>query len=103
MSDKKNQDKSNDFEKQLKEVDEWEKNSNNPGHYVGSGKVPAPMKNLFRSPIIMLVVGIIFLIPTIYNLVKNFSIYSISSNAMPFIIGIVLFVGGIARLFMHRN
>ncbi|MDF2884180.1 MAG: hypothetical protein K0R54_4747 [Clostridiaceae bacterium] len=39
----------------------------------------------------------------IYNLAKNFSIYSITSNAMPFIVGIILLIGGIAKSFMQRN
>lgn len=50
------------------------------------------------SQSIMLAIGIIFLIPSIYNLVRNFHLYSLSVDLMPLIIGGILVAGGIIRL-----
>ncbi|MFL0248182.1 hypothetical protein [Candidatus Clostridium stratigraminis] len=55
-------------------------------------------KNSRLSPTIMLAIGIIFLIPSIYNLIKNFHLYSLTVDLMPLIIGGILFAGGIIRL-----
>jgi uncharacterized membrane protein HdeD (DUF308 family) len=51
----------------------------------------------------MLVIGIIFLVPTIYNIAISFTLYSIPSDIMPLIIGTILLIGGIYRLFIHKN
>jgi|GEM_PF-4411885 len=56
-------------------------------------------KNSHKSPTIMLAIGIIFLIPSIYNLIRNFHFYSLSVDLMPLFIGVILFAGGIIRLF----
>lgn len=56
------------------------------------------MKNLLKSPIIMLIIGFIFAIPIIFSLVKNFSIEIIFNNVMMIIISIILITGGIIRL-----
>lgn len=88
----------NPFEKQLEEINEMQKNVNNPGYFIGSGKAPLFYKNLFKSPMIMLIVGIIFTMPTIYNLVSNFSIETIYNNVITILISGVLIIGGILRL-----
>jgi len=58
LNDKDNNVELNLLEKQIKEIEEWQKNANNPGHFVGTGKIPIPLRNLLGSPRTMLIVGI---------------------------------------------
>ncbi|MDP4133202.1 MAG: hypothetical protein Q8882_04230 [Bacillota bacterium] len=45
--DKKDSNKElNEFENQLNEIKEWQKNAYNPGFFIGTGRVPLPLKNL---------------------------------------------------------
>ncbi|WP_346928766.1 hypothetical protein [Clostridium sp.] len=98
ISNKNNETKLNPLENQVEEINEWQKNANNPGYFIGSGKAPLPIKNLLKSPIIMLIIGSIFAILTIFSLVKNFSIETIFNNVVIIIISIILITGGIIRL-----
>lgn len=97
---KKNEDNGelNKFEKQLEDIKEWQKNQNNPGYYVGSGKVPLPLKNLFKSPIVMIIVGSLLFIPTIYSLFSSSIIHTILNNTVMTVVGIAFISGGIIRL-----
>lgn len=90
--------KQNPLEKQIEEINEWQKNASNPGYFIGSGKAPLPLRNLFKSPVIMLIAGIILAIPIIYNFVGDFSIETIFSNAVITIISVGLIIGGIIRI-----
>jgi GNAT superfamily N-acetyltransferase len=45
----------NPLEKQIEEINEWQKNSANPVHFVETSKVPVPKKNLLKSPVLMLI------------------------------------------------
>jgi len=98
INNKNNETKLNPLEKQIEEINEWQKNANNPGYFIGSCKAPLLMKNILKSPIIMLIIGFIFAIPIIFSLVKNFSIETIFNNVMVIIISIILVTGGIIRL-----
>jgi len=98
INNKNNETKLNPLEKQIEEINEWQKNANNPSYFIGSGKAPLPIKNLLKSPIVMLIIGFIFAIPTIFSLVKDFSIETIFNNVMVIIISIILITGGIIRL-----
>lgn len=98
MNNKDNNKDLNPFEKQMEEIQEMQKNINNPGYFIGSGKVPLFYKNLHKSPLIMLIVGIILSLPTIYNLINNFSIETIISNIIIIIISGALIIGGTIRL-----
>jgi len=80
INNKNNESKLNPLENQVEEINEWQKNANNHGYFIGSGKAPLPMKNILKSPIIMLIIGVIFAIPIIFSLVKNFSIETIFNN-----------------------
>ncbi|GAA0180868.1 hypothetical protein SH2C18_34870 [Clostridium sediminicola] len=98
MNNQDNNKELNPLEKQLKEINECQKNANNPGYFVGSGKVPIPSKNLLNSPIVSLIIGSTFLIPTICDLVSDFSIQTILGNVIEIIIGLGFIIGGIIRL-----
>jgi hypothetical protein len=47
----------NDFEKQIEDIDEFQKNATNPGYFIGNGKVPAPLKGIRRYPVVLIVLG----------------------------------------------
>jgi len=98
INNKNNESKLNPLENQVEEINEWQKNANNHGYFIGSGKAPLPMKNILKSPIIMLIIGVIFAIPIIFSLVKNFSIETIFNNVVIITISIILITGGIIRL-----
>lgn len=97
-----NQDENNKFEKQLKDIKEWQDNYNNPGHYIGSGKVPTPLKNIFKSPTIILIVGIIIAIITLYSIINNLSFRNIWNNILYIIISVSFIFGGIIRILNKR-
>ncbi len=67
INNKNNESKLNPLENQVEEINEWQKNANNHGYFIGSGKAPLPMKNILKSPIIMLIIGVIFAIPIIFS------------------------------------
>ena len=98
INNKNNESKLNPLENQVEEINELQKNANNHGYFIGSGKAPLPMKNILKSPIIMLIIGVIFAIPIIFSLVKNFSIETIFNNVVIITISIILITGGIIRL-----
>jgi len=98
INNKNNESKLNPLENQVEEINEWQKNANNHGYFIGSGKAPLPMKNILKSPIIMLIIGVIFAMPIIFSLVKNFSIETIFNNVVIITISIILITGGIIRL-----
>lgn len=98
INNKNNESKLNPLENQVEEINEWQKNANNHGYFIGSGKAPLPMKNILKSPIIMLIIGVIFAIPIIFSLVKSFSIETIFNNVVIITISIILITGGIIRL-----
>lgn len=96
------QHENNEFEQQLKDINEWQENYNNPGHYIGSAKVPTPLKNLFKSPAIILIVGIIITILTLYSIISNFTFENILSNIFSIIISASFIFGGIVRMLNKR-
>jgi len=98
INNKNNEAKLNPLENQVEEINEWQKNANNLVYFISSGKAPLPMKNLLKSPIIMLIIGFIFVIPIIFSLVKNFSIETIFNNVVIITISTILITGGIIRL-----
>ena len=94
----------NEFEETLNEINEWQNNYSNPGYYVGSGKVPIPIKNIFKSPRLILIVGLIIGVPTFYSIINNFSFENILGNIMAIVISSAFIIGGIIRLKnMHEK
>lgn len=103
MDNQENNDKVDDFEKQMQEINEWQNNAYNPGYHIGSGKTPLPIKNGLKSPVIMLIIGVTSLIPVILNFKNGFSIDTIVFSLVPLILGIAFLYGGIIRLIRHKN
>lgn len=88
----------NPLEKQLQEINEWQRNATNPGYYIGTGRIPVAVKNVMRSPILLLMAGILLLLTSVYGLIYNFNIQAVSSGAVPLVLGVGLTAGGIIRL-----
>lgn len=93
-----NNEELNLLEKQIKDIEEWQKNANNPGYFVGSGKVPIPLRNIFKSYKVMIIVGCLISLPSIFSIIKNFSFENVISNIMPLIISCILIIGGLIRM-----
>ncbi|WP_315115093.1 hypothetical protein [uncultured Clostridium sp.] len=103
INNKKTNKEINLFEEQLDEIKEYQKNAFNPGHYVGTGRVNLATKNLFKSSKVLITTGIIFLVPAIYNIIKNFNIVTLLSQTMQIIIGCALIFGGFIRLRRKKH
>lgn len=103
MNDTENKAEGNKFEEQIEEVKEWQQNANNPGYYVGTGRATLPMKNILRSPVILILIGVICLVISICNIVGEFSFSSVMGNLTMLIIGAGLLIGGILRALGSRK
>lgn len=97
----------NEFEKQLEEIKEWQRNALNPGYYVGTGRVASPIKNLNKYPIFLILLGGLVFIPSFIGfieLVQDF-FRSISSavgmlyDVLMLAVGFLLLKAGIKGTF----
>lgn len=93
----------NHIEKQIDEIEEWNKNVNNPGYYTTSSRMPLPLKRLSKFPLLILFIGLVVLIPSLYNTISNFHIFNVFENCIQIIVGGALVYGGVARLIRERN
>lgn len=87
----------NPLEKQIKEINEFQDNASNPGYFVGSSKVSVLMRNLFKSPIGLLVIGVMAA-PAVYSLFRDFNIKSIVSSPIVIVISGGLVINGIIKI-----
>lgn len=88
----------NPFEEQLREIDEWQSNSANPGYFIDKGRAPLPIRNLNKTPILMIAVGILFAIPTLFFILGDFCLGSILSSSVMIVISVSFISGGCLRL-----
>ncbi|MEG0309238.1 MAG: hypothetical protein RR636_14945 [Clostridium sp.] len=88
----------NKFDHQLEELNDWQKNSTNPGHFIGTGRIPLPIKNISKSPILSLFFGIIFAILPICALINDFSFETLFNNLLVIIISIIYIIRGLFKL-----
>ncbi|MDF2841424.1 MAG: hypothetical protein K0Q99_2196 [Clostridia bacterium] len=51
------------YDAEMNDMREWQDNMYNPGYYVGTGKIPYPLKNLARHPKLKLAYFLWILIP----------------------------------------
>lgn len=98
MDNKDRNSELNPFEEQMEEIRDWQDNAYNPGHYIGTGRVTPAVRGLSKYPVIMLIAGILFLIPTVISLKNGFSFENLFTQVIPLIIGCGLVYGGVARL-----
>ncbi len=90
----------NEFEDQLEEIKEWQDNMYNPGHYIGTGKIPYPLKSIFKYPIILIIIGIMGAVPPLLGIILN----GFSPLSVIFLIFFsILIYGGIRRIIISRK
>lgn len=92
----------NEFEKELKELEEWQNNQFNPGYYVGNGRIPSPIKGLSKKPIILIVFGFVMLLPIVIVVLAEFNWSNLLAFTIPSIIALSLIYGGIRRIFEKK-
>ncbi|MEA4826564.1 MAG: hypothetical protein VB130_08025 [Clostridium sp.] len=103
FNDKHNECDLNPIEKQIKEIDEYQKNIYNPGHYITSSKIPLPLRNLYKNPIVLILIGIIILVPVLVNITSEQSISDIAYKIIYLIIGLILLISGSVKLVRKMN
>jgi len=60
----------NSFEKQLEEIEEFQRHANDPGHWVG-GKMPIGQKNLYSTPVYIIPLGIVMLVSGVVSFIHE--------------------------------
>lgn len=94
----------NEFDKDMKDLQDWLDNQYNPGHYVGTGRVPRPVGRLTKYPLSLIIFGLLYILPVIIVLVSSEITWSsLISLIIPFLISIGLIIGGIQRYSRMRN
>lgn len=84
------------YDAELNDIREWQDNMYNPGHYIGTGKLPYPLKNLTRSPKLKWAYLLYLILPIIIGL---FFIKLIWYQVIP----IILFVSVIIFIIWDSN
>jgi hypothetical protein len=56
------------YDAELNELREWQENMYNPGHYIGTGKLPYHLKNLAHHPKLKWTYFLYFLLPFVIAL-----------------------------------
>ncbi|AYO31607.1 hypothetical protein D2962_14250 [Biomaibacter acetigenes] len=101
---KDSQKKKNEFEKDMEDLQDWLDNQYNPGHYVGTGRVPRPIGRLTKYPLLLIIFGLLYFAPVIIVLVSSkFTCSSLISSIIPVLISIGFIIGGIQKYSRMRN
>jgi len=86
----------NDFEKDMKNLEEWQDRQYSPGHYIGTGKIPRPILKSTKNPGLMIIAGVIGLLFPVGALI--FADVLFREIAFLFFIPLVFIVGGVLRI-----
>ncbi|MBE3579067.1 MAG: hypothetical protein IMW83_04225 [Caldanaerobacter subterraneus] len=92
-----------EFEKELKELEEWQENQYNPGYYIGSGRVPRPLEGLKKRPIFLMVIALSMILPLIGVLFSKISAEDLIAFVFPAFIGVILFYAAIREMLEKRK
>ncbi|SDL06141.1 hypothetical protein [Natronincola ferrireducens] len=49
----------NSFQKDMEDLNEWQQNQYNPGHYIGTGRIQRPILNLAKYPVLLIIAGLV--------------------------------------------
>lgn len=91
-------DEKNGFEKDMEDLQDWLDNRYNPGHYIGTGRVPRPISRLTKYPFLLIILGLLCIVPTIIALISSkFAWHSLISSIIPLIISISFVIRGVQR------
>lgn len=70
------------YDQELNDIREWQENQYNPGHYVGTGRLPYPLKSLSRRPKLKLLYLLFFFGPLAASLLfTEINIYKLLAIA----------------------
>ncbi len=94
---------SNEFEKEIADLVEWQNNQFNPGYYIGTGRVPKPVSSLSKHPIILIVLGLISAVPATIAVLYSSSPEVIPSILVSVAVPVILIYGGIVRLIESKK
>ncbi|SCY55671.1 hypothetical protein [Alkaliphilus peptidifermentans] len=84
------------FLKDMEDLNEWQQNQYNPGHYIGTGRIPRPILNLTKYPRLLIIAGVLGLIlPTAIVLLTD---TAITELIFLFLTPISIIIGGILRI-----
>lgn len=90
--------KENDFEEKIGELKEWQENQYNPGYYIGSGRIPKPVKEVKRKPLFLLIIAFFMLLPAIAIIIFDFSIENLFAALFPTLISLVLLYAAVREV-----
>jgi hypothetical protein len=94
----------NEFEKDMEDLQDWLDNQYNPGHYIGTGRLPRPVGRLTKYPLLLIIFGLLYIAPAIMVLISSkFTWSSLISLIIPFLISIGLLIGGVQKYSRMRN
>ncbi len=97
-------DEKNEFKKDIEDLQDWLDNQYNPGHYIGTGRVPRPVSRLTKHPFLLIVFGLLIIVPTIIVLTSSeFTWSSLISSIIPLIISIGFIIRGVQRYLQMRD
>lgn len=86
----------NSFHKDMEDLNEWQQNQYNPGHYIGTGRIQRPILNLTKYPVLLIIAGLLGLIlPIMLLLLTDMPILEL---LFLFFLPSILLIGGILRL-----
>ncbi|HOV25537.1 MAG TPA: hypothetical protein PK566_04150 [Pseudobacteroides sp.] len=100
-------DEINEFEKNLSDLQEWQNNQYNPGYYVGTGRVPVPLLNMVKHPVLLLIIGLTLGLINSISLFTQFSESNFSAGSyfdlILLVVSIFLIYRGIAVLVNSKK
>jgi hypothetical protein len=101
----------NEFQEQIEKIEVFQKNASNPGHYVGTGKVPPQISGLRKYPVALIIVGVIGFAFTGISLINVYKssdkaqdiVLPLIYNFVPFVISFLLCRIGISELIKRTK
>ena len=91
------------LQEELDDLKEWEDNQYNPGYYIGTGRVPRPLRNLGKYPILLILFGVLNLIPFIVHILRKTKFINMWGSIIMLLISALLIYGGFRRMFIKKK
>jgi hypothetical protein len=93
----------NSLNKKLEELKEWEENQYNPGYYIGTGRVPKPVKGIKKRPLFLIFLSLFMILPLFGALFFKISAQDLIAFIFPTFLGGILFYAAIREIFEERK
>lgn len=89
----------NDFEKDMADLTDWQEHQYSPGYYVGTGRIPRPIKAVAKYPILFVVVGFFSVLLLVAGfLMSGFSFENFYGIILPLFFALLILSGGIMKM-----